>query len=72
MLENENKKPYFFLSYLRELIISKGHEYNYIEKIEKEEEIKYEKGINQSYNNVLYSNDITTDEYEFIEQKKAK
>ena len=71
LLENENKKPYYFLSYFRELIESKGNVYKFTEKNEKEQ-IKYEKGNNELYNNILNSNDITTEEYEIIENKKKK
>ena len=68
LLEIENKKPFYFLCHLKELIISKGHEYNFIEK--SNTEIKHEKGNNELYNNIICSYDISCEEYEKIEHKK--
>ena len=68
LLEIEDKKPFYFLCHLKELIISKGHEYNYIEK--NNTEIKHEKGNNELYNNIMCSHDISCEEYEKIEHKK--
>ena len=65
-VEASNKKPYYFLCCFKNLVISKGHTFNYI----KNDKQKKRMGTNEIYEQILNCKLITRSQYEMINIKK--
>ena len=61
---------YFFLNKLKDIIESKNGIFNFIEKTEKKDIIKFDKPTNKLYELIINSNDINYEQYIQIENSK--
>ena len=72
IIEQKNKEPYYFLNKLKYIIESKNGIFNFIEKTEITQNIKFDKPTNKLYELIINSEDITHDQYIQIENSKKK
>ena len=70
MIEQKNKESYYFLNKLKQIIESKNGIFNFIEKTEIKDIIKFDKPTNKLYELIINSEDITHDQYIQIENSK--
>ena len=70
IIEQKNKESYYFLNKLKNIIESKNGIFNFIEKTEIKNIIKFDKPTNKLYELIINSNDITHEQYIQIENSK--
>ena len=70
IIEQKNKESYYFLNKLKDIIESKNGIFNFIEKTETKNLIKFDKPTNKLYELIINSNDITHEQYIQIENSK--
>ena len=70
IIEQKNKESYYFLNKLKDIIESKNGIFNFIEKTEIKNLIKFDKPTNKLYELIINSEDITHDQYIQIENSK--
>ena len=70
MIERKNKESYYFLNKLKDIIESKNGVFNFIEKTEIKNIIKFDKPTNKLYELIINSNDIIYEQYIEIENSK--
>ena len=70
VIEQKNKESYYFLNKLKDIIESKNGIFNFIEKTEITQNIKFDKPTNKLYELIINSEDITHDQYIQIENSK--
>ena len=70
IIEQKNKESYYFLNKLKDIIESKNGIFNFIEKIENKDIIKFDKPTNKLYELIINSNDINYEQYIQIENSK--
>ena len=70
IIEQKNKESYYFLNKLKDIIESKNGIFNFIEKTEIKNLIKFDKPTNEIYNKIIDSIEITHEQYIQIENSK--
>ena len=70
IIEQKNKESYYFLNKLKDIIETKNGIFNFIEKTEIKNIIKFDKPTNKLYELIINSNDINHEQYIQIKNSK--